>query len=276
MGNCFVKKLKESVNNDNLDKLGVFKFYIPASSSDIASFSAIENGVCTVRTVDGSNFGNVASNEVDITTSTLRLVPQTGGGWAEITNKYSLKRLYINYGAFLEDSKYIDVKKLSYMTNLQLLGLGIKGNLISLPNCPNMTEFLSIPHDSNQDAVYQISGDVAVFAKKFPTLTDLVINDNSMIFGAIEGFVAANVSASTPVTTRSMNKFRVGFSNVTWKDSTSKIRSTPAYTATLAWAPNAVNNSYIDITFLSETTTINVHSDGTWDYVNSDMSQYVG
>lgn len=273
MNKCDVTVLDFATNNDNIPKLGVLKIYLPSSSSDIATFSAEVDNKCKVTTVDGRNFGSVASSEVDIPTTTLRLVPPTGGDWVEISNKYDMKRIYIDYTNRPDDDKYIDVKELSYMTGLRLIGLGMKGSLSDLPVCPLLSDFFSF---SQTERNSKLEGDIKTLAKKFPAITNITINENDGIYGDIEGFVAVNVSASTPVLTRSLTKFKVAFSGLSWKGGTSKVKSSPAYSATLAWAPNSVNNAYTDITFLSETTTINVHNDGTWEYVNDDMSQYVG
>lgn len=126
MSNCLVTKLKSSVNEDSLRKLGELMCEL---SKGKQYYSAVTGESSSIRAIDGAfSDGSKESNTpVEVTTDTK----------VAISNKYKLYSLSLTLREF-------DLDELRYCSNMGELRLvsagGIKGDLSALKNLQKLTK----------------------------------------------------------------------------------------------------------------------------------------
>jgi hypothetical protein len=212
MGNCLVTKLKGAVVNNNLEKLGEFKFYVKNNNSTtILPFAVIASSNFKVEiSSPGYMYKGTIDSQTDITnsyegsdTTGYRLSP--GEYDISIISKYPITNLIINSNAIDNCLVDIDLKQLKYFTELSSIELGGKGIV------GDTSDFFSYVSDyfpitlnlRNTD----ISGDIQNLAKlKIKTNTTIIgtadmnpmssyssINQ-SLLYGTVESFVSSMIS----------------------------------------------------------------------------------
>lgn len=121
--NCIQTKLKSTVNNTSLSKLGVMRIVIPNTTPTSVSFKSSNIG-CILKVVTGtvytdSSYTTVAAEERNIGTSSATKSFTNGqGGQAvlEIVNKYNLGAITITSGVL--DIEFKDFFGLQYLAGL--------------------------------------------------------------------------------------------------------------------------------------------------------------
>jgi hypothetical protein len=232
MNDCLVTKLKGTVQNDNLPKLGVLKFYVPASTDQYIGLGAIASS-------DASNPCKIVGNGVDRAIQILPIadgiVPISEGGYYEITNKYCLAKITFSFAlaASTPNDKALDISEFNYCP-LVNLGGKFKGNLEDFVpqnysvleildgiNCEELGGDISYLANFtsltiiNFNTCKSITGNISSLASL--NLTSLKLPGSSNVGGSVEGYVAACVSLGKTSGTISLNLPECG---VTWKDAT--------------------------------------------------------
>lgn len=116
MENCLFTKLKGSVNNDQLLKLGELKVKI--GEANYLGFAADDSQ--TISVVDGDLLFN-GQTTIQLTNSYQSNVNITGEGTVSIPNKYHLTIFEANF------KEQIDLEKLRYCTKLRNIRLAESG-----------------------------------------------------------------------------------------------------------------------------------------------------
>lgn len=181
MENCLVTKLKGTVDNNNLKKLGVLTIkYSNYSSFDANVNFAIQTvgtGV-TVKAVDsyfvnssGVNIGdtlNISSN-----TDSYVLPAPVGSGTIEIHNKYNLKSLKVT------DTKFdaINTSEIDYLVNVETIRVRLVGSL-------EYAKMLSQISIFEQKIFNNVFGDISNFAGH-THLTELNLSNQRDVDGNI-------------------------------------------------------------------------------------------
>lgn len=165
MENCLVTKLKSTVDNDSLKKLGVLTF-VSQSGFFIRMDSPVE------VFIDGVSQGMK---------NTQFYYDQAAEHTIELKNKYALTsfQTYANAG--------VELSELSYLVNCTSINFsaqsasGITGNLSDIFNCDACTAF-------TMGGSLNVLGNIKVLAEKFPSLSTLVFSVE-LVTGSIEEFV---------------------------------------------------------------------------------------
>lgn len=142
MKNCLVTKLKGTVDNNNLLKLGVLSFNIDTveDSTNSKYFAYYPGDGITVTTLDGLTFQQ-GNNAVYLTAGT--------SGTLELKPKYNLTSITVNQQLTkLNIEQFKGTSLVSFSLNFATIGLDLDGFLkavpsiktISAPNCPQEGE----------------------------------------------------------------------------------------------------------------------------------------
>lgn len=155
MENCLVTQLNGVVQNDNIEKFGVFKMRVkaletPAPATQhfaIATNNTIKvtipNGAKNISlTYEGLSDESLCMSEIEIhnTDNLKNLYFKNGNYDVEISNKYSITQIK-TYGSSSSIRSGItfsfnDFAYLVALSVLQILYSDIEGDIISLANCP--------------------------------------------------------------------------------------------------------------------------------------------
>lgn len=217
MNKCLVTTLKGVVNDNNLRKLGEFRFTKRAgiaatADSCFVSVSSIEDS--TVEILNDGQFCQSGSGIPDTAAGKIKTFPAgstysfwvTPGSIVSIRSKYTITRLAHAYADF-------DLSELNYMTELKELICQFSGgltgdiaeltklsklNYLALPQATKLTGNISAL-SSMTNLTYialnysRLSGDIASLG----TLTNLdtLSLGDSVITGNIEDLVSAQISA---------------------------------------------------------------------------------
>ena len=236
MGNCLETKLKASVNNPNLEPFGKIKVYIIEKGTNTTlGIQAVRNDSVVASTEDGSYFYGTSLSSIPITTS-LQNLNGSNNCVVDITNYYDLSLLSIETSG-LENYNHdydIPVEKLQWLQSLTAFAVPLKGSLSNIVFPASLTWF------GPAYSPYLI-GDIKPLAKA-TSLTNVLINVSG-VSGTVEGFVEEALKASTPITSKSYERFRVSYTAVHFKGAS--ITSN----GTLSWAPKQSDPTVTEVTF---------------------------
>lgn len=136
MENCLVTQLKGSVNNENLEKLGVIKFTLAEQSGtrrcDIATSGNFEMTIIGDAVfTDNTGTDNLGKHLTGVATGNIQkyLKNVSEGDVLEIKNKYVIVRWGANNPSELISSK---ISSLEWLTDLETLNFGVNHFGISL------------------------------------------------------------------------------------------------------------------------------------------------
>lgn len=118
MGNCLVTKLKESVNNPDLSKLGVIRMNLSNSNSYIVNYASGSTG-------DVKSINNDSVNQVGINRFSNGLYPQglPENTIIELTNKYEIEYLSLEVVVFnISDLAYSPLTTFYFLGNRSVTG----------------------------------------------------------------------------------------------------------------------------------------------------------
>lgn len=189
MENCLFTKLKGSVNNDQLLKLGELRVKIEGPANYLGL--AADDGQ-TISVVDGDLLFN-GQTTIQLTNNYQNNVNITGEGTVSIPNKYNLTILEANF------KEQIDLEKLRYCTKLKTIRLGGRSFIYDLDDF-NIES--SVLMNVIIESVGRIKGSIGNLLK-YP-LTRLWLNDaqksfNENDFSVLGEFAECTTYASTVV-----------------------------------------------------------------------------
>lgn len=220
MGNCLVKKLMETVQNDNLQKLGKLELVFNVKVTDINNSKLIQLGSGNKVMFDKAvkvGTDTIPAN-TEITYDSYKAISALEAGTIKATiDKYTMTYLYSeDRGGTRPPVECIKVLGFDFMPALTIFNLGgcvmdvkgfkestnltevrslsrLTGDIDYLKDCINITRFNVIGSST-------LNGDVAVLGKM--NLTALEIS-STQISGVIDDFVAARLE-KTPSTAGSV------------------------------------------------------------------------
>jgi len=203
---CLVTKLKKSVNNSDLMKLGVITMQVSAidpfnANNNIKLRYKDESGKAITDGMFMNSQGVPTGTSKDVNANTdTYLILDVNQCNVDIYNKYAVKEL--SCGARF----YLDLKMLSYCNELTYLEANLTGTLEQLAslssietilthNDSNLIGNISAIKDLSSITVLKITGITGVYGNiadlgKLTSLTRLAIGD-TRISGSVEDFVAA-------------------------------------------------------------------------------------
>ena len=218
MENCLVTKLKSTVNNNSLKKLGVLTFV-----SQNGFFIQMNTPVEVF--IDGVSQGLI---------NTQFYYDQAAEHTIELKNKYALTRFQTYASAGVE------LSELSYLVNCTSIDFSteaagdITGNLSDISNCDACTSFIIGGNG-------RISGNIKVLAEKFPSLSNLVFSVE-LVEGSIEEFVRQYRSqgrTTGTINTLISNNGRISFNGA-------PVNQTSA--SDMSWTENTITFDGVTIT----------------------------
>ncbi len=270
MANCLVTKLKGVVNNNNLLKVGEFRF--PSVRNDFPAEGAHlklapkEGNIITVEDIDG-NFVGKDYSVIEGTSSNIVNEFIAPGHRVKFISKYNLTSIELTGDVFGEDSVGID--ELQFMPKLVFINMacldfsGLNSSLepledVALGNFTyprgsakiiDLVHFIPNIRDLRFSAGQNFSfkGELKDFAP-LSSITKLQLGDRRLITGSVEDYVRAAVALGR--NTGSLNALY-------WSHTQGTFNGEPisADNTQLSWQLNT-NPSKIDVTFDSTTITI--------------------
>lgn len=140
MANCLITKLKGTVNNDRLGKLGEVRLLVPKTATYFAVKADTEDKV--LLTLKGGTFDNgrdtMYANVSGFSTGSVNLSAEVGEIIA--TNKYNITELMCVYPYDFSDFRYSKINSIEFVNNLNE---GIVNKLVEIGlNIDSFTEFL--------------------------------------------------------------------------------------------------------------------------------------
>lgn len=141
MKDCVVSKLKASVNNSQLEKLGIIEITISVTSSDqLYVFRASEDDIVQMKIISAPLGGQIqkyvsSDTREDLGQSCFLKNEDSGGYYFSVVGSYKVQFTNKNYiTAFVPLNATADLSSFSYMTDLGTLQMGnsISGDLKSL------------------------------------------------------------------------------------------------------------------------------------------------
>lgn len=224
MKNCLVVKLKASVNDSTLEKLGVFVVKTTSSQGESRNFFMRAIADTVITSPDGGKmqgFGSSSSPQTDwVDSLTIPAIPSMSDSpygvlfeashTYEIRSKYDILSLQMNHNG---GNEYTDTSAFGVMPNLVEINADLKGELKELISLENLSGILS-NRTANNDSlvgniadirtltnmkVLQVGRNVLIkgkmcFAGGLTNLTDYQFR-STKIYGTIEDFVAAQRGA---------------------------------------------------------------------------------
>ena len=184
MENCFVKKLKASVNDDNLHKLGILRVvvgavgsetdnnsYVRVYNSDAASKASVESGNVAFYTSMESTEG---VSEFTIPRNTYTRYVKGTSGVFELDKKYNITNIELG------NRFSIDVKELNSISGISKLVAYGHGDIANLASCIGAMTYIHLSSDG--EPVYgklSFSGSTHFTVFDF-TNTDAEFNINTL------------------------------------------------------------------------------------------------
>lgn len=180
MINCLITKLKGTVNNSNIPKIGELIIGIKVTGKD--RFISLESEIGQIVTIYGDSYFMNSSNQKEgstlgIGTMSMNSYVADKNGTMSFPNKYAIKKIQ---GDVFEDT---DISELAFNDSLQILvSDAFYGDLKHLSNKTGLVEI----NLSNKAT----SGDIA--ALKPCTKVSKIFLSSSAIYGDISCFYAAS------------------------------------------------------------------------------------
>lgn len=239
MNECLVTKLRASINDDSLSRLGGFTFKMKDINTTLnQGYVRILFEVPTdviVQIINDGYFYKPNSTEIDYTvgkTKSFTSVKTLDLHIAPSSKVCVRPRYNINY--ILATGIEIDLSEFTYMPELNLVRLGnetiVSGNTEVFRNYTKLSE-LNIP-------LTAITGKVTDFGK----LTNLTILNisNTKVSGSLEEFVAAQIQNGR--TEATIGFYYPGYTNLTYKGAPLKGMSLSSNdnTSKLSWTSDGV------------------------------------
>lgn len=240
--NCLVKKLKESVNNDDLQRFGMLKMFINAESSSVPVF-AVKGGNVPIEII--------CTGTTSITSGEGTIEPVvTGVGNIFISDKYKL----IRCGLSPVINKVVDFDELMYATKIQYITffrtLEGEANIKNLTNVSQLAAFEGMKEliisEQNYSSSEKLSGTIEQLANtpSGKTLTKINITGSNITgtmaqLGKLESLTTItrltnNPSLSSPNFTGTVESFV----------NTRRNLATPQTTGTVTWdIPSEISSS---------------------------------
>lgn len=200
MGNCLITQLKESVNNDNLYKMGELKFFFTgAGTISIAGCNGKK-----LKVISGS--GTFSGGATEVTISDREMYSITDACVLSMLEKYSISSIVGNCG--------VNVDLLESCTNLTSVNISnselVTGNIGSfkstqlsnfrLYGCPNVggdiDDLASLASLLTMDLKYSvaISGNIESY-KNNTTILSMELNNCALVKGSINTMLEGMLQA---------------------------------------------------------------------------------
>ena len=200
---CLVTKLKASVNNDNLRKLGVFSFSMtPANAAyfEFSAESALNVSGLPSLTVGGTLINPQPYKYNGDGTSKRVTLQQGVKNTIEITNNHTISSLFFNKNAAdgFDSDLFGELKYLTGLTRLEI----INSNKDAIYNFEDLSDLTLMTRINVQNS--SGIGDIAKSFGKMTALTKLQIGGTYChVNGSLESFVQAQRAAPVPRTAES-------------------------------------------------------------------------
>ena len=208
--NCLVTKLKGTVNNDSLLKLGELRFEAPSGLTKISAGSYNSPVVIDLISGSATAYKGSGADETQVTfpviagDGTATFISTTSECVFSIISKYEVRGI----GGLLV-AGYVDLKELKYTKNLN----GVNTNSVQTPhiygnikdllneNTPTRPFNFAAVNFANCSEVYGDFSDLAYFTSSADTSAVNVYK--TKIAGTIEEYVAKCVALPVSITTKS-------------------------------------------------------------------------
>lgn len=180
MKNCLVTKLKGTVNNSNIPKIGELMIGIKVTGAD--RFISLESEIGQVVTISGDshfmNYSNENSgNTLEIGPTSMNTYVADKNGTMYFPNKYVIKKIQ---GNVFEDT---DLSELAFSNKLQrLVSNAFCGDIKHLSNKPNLVE-INLANKA-------LFGDIA--SLKSCTKLETIWLSGSAVYGDVSNFSAVS------------------------------------------------------------------------------------
>lgn len=206
MSECLITRLKSSVNDINLRKIGEFRFaktsgYTPTKDNSYVDIKLTVAQDVTVRILNDGVFYVSNTIEEDITAGKIKTFKNTTvinfwvspGSIVSVLYKYDIYRFY----AYCID---MNLSEMSKMTNMSFLHLpvndtyknNLNGNIESLKKLNNLTYVNLLKSNINGDITEAFGSNI--------NLTSLHLPD-TYVTGSLNDFVAAQIAAGRKTAT---------------------------------------------------------------------------
>lgn len=202
MKNCLVTKLKGTVNNDTLPKLGVLKMKaspVTISHASQATMKLTTNDTITVKALGGGYFSDRGYEYIETDKLTEKVINASNNVTlyfknasydVEVTNKYSITSITINI-AYINAMSVLsfDLSELAYcnnLTNVSIEYTNCTGDLSLLSALPSLVEFDATGSE-------QLTGDI-ISVCGISSLTGFRVSGSGII-GNIGSFGNSNITA---------------------------------------------------------------------------------
>ena len=183
---CLVTKLKGTVNDGSLPKLGSMLFKLRTTTTNLVKIEAIGKDV-SFSSADGSNVFSTSSGGEEKTnvikvgeSNTVFYVDASKGVTISIDNKYNLEKLDVyrsaDHNELTVDLNFEDLKYCKKLNWLALISMNLTGDISALQN---LTALTSISFDSTQ-----VSGDISALSG-LTALTDIRLY-NTNVTGSLD------------------------------------------------------------------------------------------
>ena len=144
---CLITKLKGTVNDGSLPKLGSMLFKLKTTVTNLVKIEAIGKDV-SFSSADGSKVFSTSSNGENKTnvvnvgeSNTIFYVDASKGVTISIDNKYNLEKLDVFEGADLTmDIDFADLKYCKKLSWLALTTMNLTGDISALQNLTALTD----------------------------------------------------------------------------------------------------------------------------------------
>ena len=195
--NCLVTKLKGTVNDNSLPKLGSMLFKLETTTTSLVKIEAIGKDV-SFSSADGSNVLSTSSNGDNKTNvvnvseiNTVFYIDASKGVTISIDNKYNLEKLDVSWttnpNELTVDLNFEDLKYCKKLSWLALYSMTLTGDISALQNLTALTAIRLFRT--------QVSGDISVLSG-LTALTDISL-DNTEVSGDISEL--QNLTALTAI-----------------------------------------------------------------------------
>lgn len=259
MGNCLIKKLKVSIDNENLPIFGEVVIKVLAGTN-FFSMKAKGDSNCIVTGENGVSFssygGSAYTNPFQLTSELqgYNVICQSNGKKVTITDKYNLAPLISsNYAIFglvgvmeivggltaltlPSNTNSVEIKLSTFIYTFEDIKKWCKNiNLkkVNFEGCPNLSGEISTLNSfsdlENIGLSYctKVTGNID--SLELPKISNIALA-SSGVGGTIEGLIAKQRAAGK--TTGSISGNSAGWGNVTFNGSTTNAKGAVSWTAT--------------------------------------------
>ena len=192
MSECLVTKLKSSVNDDYLRKMGELRFDINSTSSHSIQLNVASSNAVLRIVGDGTYTpdGGSPTKECKLITDWNNGTLSAGKYTVFISDKYNLRFNSSWSGSYSDRwGVSMDMKELQYssfIVQCSFAFTSVYGSISDIPSAPSVTTV----NFSNT----KVEGDVSVIGGKFYNATEILFSEVPTVYGTLESMLNLMVS----------------------------------------------------------------------------------